>query len=342
MEKFKVLCDPNAREFCSTKIIVDEANAAAKKMGLYDDNGSIVMYDTMCQDFGQNPKALWCAFELPFARIVLDNAKGRPIFGLSKDNITFGAYADYPPNLLDYATLGVNREHWPLVSKKYMKDKFVFVSMCESNTRSGFDILVPAFGEQFRGNKGVVLYIKDREATPKFKEWVKEQAEKYDVSIVHDDRHIANYEEQVKIFEHADAAICLNRSHTFGMVVMQGMSCGLPTACQRYSGFTDYTSELTNVCIDFDVVKISQFKINQLVEIGMKNHLFPINFSYYNTEAFWSEPRKESVKLKMQALVDDKNLRDRMRQMSNLVASWFTWERTAVNLSYILSKYPNK
>lgn len=339
MSKFKVLCDPKARAFCSTKIIVDETNEAAKKMGLYDDKGKIIMYDTLCQRHDTNPDAFWCAFELPFAHYIIQSAGGKPIFGLSKENIVFGAYAGYPTKLLNYATLGVNRKHWPLTSKKYMKDKFVFLSMCESNTRSGFDILVPAFCEQFKGNKNVVLYIKDREATPLFKAWVKDQADRAGVEIIHDDRHIDNFEEQVKIFESADAAICLNRSHTFGMVVMQGMSCGLPTICQRYSGFTDYTCHTTNLCVDFDVVDTTNDKLQKLTSIGMKNHLFPISAQYYPSQPFWSEPKIQSVKDSMQKMVDDNQLRSSLRVMSDMVASWFTWERTAVNLSYVMSLY---
>lgn len=335
LTNFKVVCDPNARQFCSTRIIVDETNAAAQSLGLYGDE-KLLLYDTLCQRHGFEPDAFWCAFELPFAKYIIQSALNKPILGLSKDNITLAAYAGYPTRLLNYASLGVNRNHWPLTEKKYMKDKFVFLSMCESNTRSGFDILVPAFCEQFKGNKNVILYIKDREATDTFKTWVKEQAAAADVEIIHDDRHIENYEDQVKIFEHADAAICLNRSHTFGMVVMQGMSCGLPTICQRYSGFTDYTSHITNQCVDFEVTLLNQRKIEELKSIGMKNHLFPISADYYNTQPFWSEPSKESVKEKMQDLVDNQELRFSLRIMSDMVASWFTWERTAINLSYVL------
>lgn len=339
MNNFKIVCDKNAKSFGSTDIIVRELNTAAKNIGLYDDKGKLVMYDTLCQSYGENPDAFFCAFELPFANYLLNNANGKPIIGLSKENAVFAAHAGYKNNLLNYSSLGVNRKHWPLTEKKYMKDKFVFLSMCESNTRSGFDILVPAFCEQFKDNKNVVLYIKDRESTDIFKNWVKEYSSNYNVEIIHDDRHIENYEEQVKIYETADAAICLNRSHTFGLVLIQGMSCGLPTICQRYSGFTDYTMHTTNLCVDFDVVNLTQFDLEYLMSIGMKNHLFPINTQNYPIQPFWSQPRKEDVKIKMQQMVDDKNLRNILTKMSDLIASWFTWERTAVNMSYILDGF---
>lgn len=339
LKNFSIARDPQSQPFCSTKIIVDEMNDAAKSMGLYSDSESVVVYDALCQRYGLKPDAFWCAFELPFVKLILDNAGGIPILGLSRENAVLGAYGGYPSTLLNYATLGVNRNHWPLVTKKYMLDKFVFLAMDESSTRSSFDILIEAFGKQFQYNQNVCLYIKDRNATETFKTYVREQGIKYGVTILHDDRNITNFEEQVKIFEHADAAINLNHSHSFGMVVLQGMSAGLPTICPRYNGFTDYTSELTNGCLKFDIIPIRQWDIEYLVSIGLKNHLFPITSDYYKTMPFWSQVDIQDVRDKMQRMVDDSNWRNRLSQTSDMVASWFTWERTAVNMGYVLSKF---
>jgi glycosyltransferase involved in cell wall biosynthesis len=336
MKKFKVTCDPQAKPFCSTRIIVDSINEAAKKLDLYADDQKVIMYDCLGQSHGTNPDAYWVAYELPFPNYIMQSCFPKTILGLSKDNALFAAYGGYPLDKINYVSLGVDKKNWPFIeAKKYMKDKFVFVCMCESNTRSGFDILIPAFCEEFKDQKEIVLYIKDRNATDKFKTWTKEMATKYNVEIIHDDRHIENWEEQVKVFESADVAININRSHTFGMVNLQGMSCGLPTICQRYSGFTDYTSDLSNIALKFDVVDLDQEKINELVNIGLKNHLFPISSQYYPNRVFWSEVDKEDLKNKMRKIFEDKNLRMTLKLISNLVASWFTWERSAVNMSFI-------
>lgn len=337
MEKFKIVCDPNSREFCSTRIIVDEVNNAAKNLDLYSEDGKTVVYDCLGQKFNYNPDAFWVAYELPFPQFITNSCHPKTIIGLSKDNALFAAYGGYPIDKIQYVTLGVNSSNWPYIeNKKYIKDKFVFTCMCESNTRSGFDILVPAFCEAFKDNPNVLLYIKDREATLTFKQWVQEMSKKYNCNILHDDRHLANWEDQVKIFEGTDVAININRSHTFGMVNLQGMSCGIPTICQRYSGFTDYTSDISNISLKFDVVKVTQEKIDYLTSIGMKNHLFPINSSTYPFEPFWSEVDKEDLKIKMTSIIEDHNKRNNLKIISKLVASWFTWERSAINMSYVL------
>lgn len=336
MKKFKVICDPQAKEFCSTRIIVDAMNNAAKKIDVYSEDEKIIMYDCLGQAHGTNPDAFWVAYELPFPNLILRNCYPKTILGLSKDNALFAAYGGYPTDKINYVTLGVDRKNWPFIeSKKYMTNKFVFTSMCESNTRSGFDILIPAFCEEFQNEKGIVLYIKDRSATDVFKHWVKEMAEKHNVEIIHDDRHIENWEEQVKIFESSDVAININRSHTFGMVNLQGMSCGIPTLCQRYSGFTDYTSDISNLCLKFDVVDLDREKIDELTNIGMKNHLLPITPHHYSNRVFWSEVSKDDLKNKMRQIKDDEKLRQNLKIISNLVASWFSWERSAANMSFV-------
>lgn len=338
MTKFKVVSDPNANSFGSTQIIIDAINGAAKKIDVYSDNDKLVVYDCLGQSHGYNPDAFWVAYELPFPRFIMESCYPKTILGLSKDNALFAAYGGYPIDKINYVTLGVDRKNWPFIeNKKYLKDKFVFTCMCESNTRSGFDILVPAFCEEFQNEKGIILYIKDRSATDTFKTWVKELSIKYNVEIIHDDRHLENWEDQVKIFESSDVAININRSHTFGMVNLQGMSCGIPTLCQRYSGFTDYTSDISNVSLKFDVVELNQLKINELTSIGMKNHLFPIDQTNYPNKVFWSEVDKKDLKLKMRHILNDKTLRSHLKIMSNLVSSWFTWERSAVNMSYVLT-----
>jgi glycosyltransferase involved in cell wall biosynthesis len=339
MNKFKVVSDPKAASFGSTEIIVKAINDAAKKLDLYSDHDKLVVYDCLGQSHGCNPDAFWVAYELPFPKFIMQSCYPKKILGLSKDNALFAAYGGYPIDKINYVSLGVDKKNWPFIEeKKYLKDKFVFTCMCESNTRSGFDILIPAFCEEFENEKGVVLYIKDRSATDVFKTWVKEMSIQYNVEIIHDDRHLENWEDQVKIFESSDVAININRSHTFGMVNLQGMSCGIPTLCQRYSGFTDYTSDISNISLKFDVIELNQLKIEELVSIGMKNHLFPINEANYPNKVFWSEVDKKDLKLKMRSIMDDNNLRNTLKIMSNLVSSWFTWERSAANMSYVLSE----
>lgn len=340
MVNFRIECDPNARPFCSTRIIVDNVNAAAKKLGLYSDSEAVVMYDTLCNPHGASRiDAFWCAFELPFPRIIQQNAMGKPILGLSKQNALFAAYGGYPRNLVNYVTLGVDSNLWKPTKKIYNKDKFVFLAFCESNNRSGFEDLVKVFCEGFSGGKTQVrLYIKDREATKTFKEWVRDQAEKHKVDIVHDDRHLTDHQEEIKLIQGADVGICVNHSHTFGMVMSQAMACGLPQIIMPYSGPADYADVLNSLIPEFKIEEITQETIDYLSSIGMKNYLFPINESNYPTPPFWGRVDHKSLLEKMDLALTNRRKLQQLSEISVLTARWMTWERTAVNMSYVLSQ----
>jgi len=340
MVKFKIECDPNARPFCSTRIIVDNVNNAAKKLNLYSDVEKVVMYDTLCSSHGfRRIDAFWCAFELPFPRIIQQNAGTKPILGLSKQNALFAAYGGYPRNLVNYVTLGVDSNFWKPTKKVYNLDKFVFLAFCESNNRSGFEDLVEVFGNAYSGGQTKIqLYIKDREATPKFKEWVKERAEFWDVDIVHDDRHLEDHNEEIKLIQGADCGVCVNHSHTFGMVMSQSMACGLPQILIPYSGPGDYADKMNSFIPEYTIEEVTQEMVDDLSKMGMKNYLFPINENNYPSKPFWARVDHESLRHKMDEAMFRKEKLQQLSEISVLTARWMTWERTAINMSYVLSQ----
>lgn len=339
MNKFKVISDKNPNSFGSTDIIVRAINKAAKKIDLYSDNDKVVMYDCLGQSHGQNPDAFWVAYELPFPKFILNSCYPKLILGLSKDNAYFAILGGYPKELVNYVNLGVDTEIWKPTNKKYLKDKFVFLTMTESNTRSGLEILIEAFCENFQNQSGVLLYLKDREPNELFKNWVKEMADKYKVEIIHDPRHLENHQEEVKLFESCDCHLYLNHTGSFNMTVMQGLACGIPTVTLRHGGLTDYISHGINaIAISYDLVEISQSYIDYLISIGMKNHLFPINEDNHITKPFWAMPRKNEIKKCMNELVNNKNILNKLIENGIATANWFSWERSAMNMSYILNK----
>lgn len=337
MTKFKVVCDPNTPSFGSTQIIVNAINKAAKNLDLYSDNDKLVVYDCLGQSHGYNPNAFWTAYELPFPGFILQNCYPKKVLGLSKDNAHFAILGGYPRELVDYVNLGVDTKTWRPTTKKYLKDKFVFLTMTESNTRSGLEILIQAFAENFKDQKGVALYLKDRSPTDKFQDWVKNIAETFNVEIIHDPRHLEDHQEEVKIFESCDCHFYLNHTGSFNMTVMQGLSCGIPTVSIRHGGPSDYISHRMNgIAVEYDLVGITQEYINQLIDIGMKNHLFPITNSNHKTLPFWAVPRKEDMKNCMNELLSNKNRLTDLSENAIATANWFSWERSAMNMSFVL------
>jgi glycosyltransferase involved in cell wall biosynthesis len=339
MRKFKMVGDLTSNPFHSSRIIIENINKAAKELDLYSDNGLVCCYDTLCNTHGHSPDAFHCAMELPFPRIILNNANGKPIIGLSQDNGWFAAEGGYPANLCNYVTLGVDNKVWSPVDRK-KKDTFVFGASIESTVRSDIPAIVRAFGEVFGGMTNVVLYIKDRNATPLFETYLKEKAALYNIKLIHDNRHIENFEEERALFASWDAHIYLNRSGTFCMTLLQGMAVGCPSIGVAYSGPRDYLSHRINsLSVEYDLVSVSQQKIQELEQIGMRNFLFPFNFQNYAYEPYWAQCRLESVKDCMEQMVASPDLRDKLSQNGITTGEWFNWQRTAMNMSFVLNRF---
>lgn len=340
MKSFRYTCDPNARPFCSTRIIVDSLNNAAKKIGLYSDEYRI-SYDCLGQRW-ENPHAVMVAYELAFPKPVLNNLNGLPILGLSKENAWLAVEGGYERDKVDYVSLGVDKNIWTPQRKKYNKNKFVFVCMCESTVRSNLDLVISAFALAFSGQKGVELYIKDREPTETFKSYVKEKAAFFDIQITHDIRHTTDHAEEKKIFAGADAAICLNAAHTWALTRVQAMSCGLPLITVRYSGASDYLNpEFNGLAVNFALEEVTNAILTEATNIGLKNFLFPITIENYAVQPFWAVADVNDAAECMQRLIDDVALRDKLGSNASCIGDWFSWERAAINTSGVLERFYN-
>lgn len=339
MQKFNVYGDPNNKPRFSSDIIISSINNAAKKLNLYDENGLSVCYDTICNNHAKDPQAYICCYEFTPPSFILDKAAGKPIIAVSRDNAFFFAEAGYNPILINYANLGIDTSIWNYVEKKYMKDKFVVLSYTESLVRSGLEILIEGFGTYFCGNKDAVLYIKDRNATPLFESYVKERAAHYNIEIIYNNCHLETPEQEKEIFAHADCHFYLNRSTTFGMCVAQSMACGIPTVSPDYSGPREFINDkFSGLSCDYELEPITDELLNNLQSLGMRNYFFPIK-QYHKNQPYWCKPKVQSVMNNLDILYKQPHMRKRLSFMGQQMASMMSWEKTATNISTILTKY---
>jgi glycosyltransferase involved in cell wall biosynthesis len=332
--KFSVYGDPNNKPRFSSDIIISSLNQGAKNLGLYDETGAKVCYSCIGDQHGQNADALIVCYELPFPPFIIQNCQGKPIIGVSRDNMMFAIHGGFPAHLCNWIPLGVDSNIWKPVKKKYLLDKFVVLSYTESLARSGLEILAEAFAKELGYKKECVLYIKDRNATPEFEKWIKDHSQKWSYNLIYDNRHISTPEEEIEVFAHADCHFYLNRSTTWGMTVCQSMTCGVPTASIAYSGPREYLSDdLTGLTVDY-ILEPVQHDLEYLKSIGMRDFFFPDNRPTY-----WAKPQIHSVMDNLGKLYRDKNLRERLSYLGREMGKSLTWERSAANLSQVLNQF---
>ncbi len=337
LPKFRVLGDSSANPFFSSSVIVNGLNNGARKIGLFDENGIKIVYSTTANDYGHQDAAIIdCLYEFSFPMPILQNLNGRPCIGNCIDNMFFAKTGGYPSNLIGYVPLGVDTEVFTPQKRTGNKDVFRFLSFAESNTRCGLDTLIQAFGELFSGRKDVELYIKDRNPTPIFVEYVQKQAEHYNIIIIHNTENTQDHDTLRKIYSDADAHVFVNNSSTWALTCVESMACGLPLIAMNYSGPNNYLRDNFNgLEVDYDLEPVTDALIQSLIAKGMKNFIFSNNS--HITMPFWAKPKIESLKQQLFSIFKaDKNQLSFLGNNAILTANQFTWSRAATLLSYQL------
>ncbi len=334
MKKFKVVGDPSNKPRFSSRIIVDSLNDAAKRLDLYDDNGSVVVYDGVCNSHGYKPDAFICSYEIAFPRIILQNAGGKPIFGVSRDNQRFIIEGGYPSELTNWILLGVDSTLYPKIEKQKNKDKFVVGVYTESLIRGGVELCVDYFGEMFAGKKADhKLCIKDRNGTERFQQWVADRAKFYDIDIEYLNCHFDSTAQIYDWFSGIDVHLYLNRSSTFAMPPAESMCMGIPTIAMSYSGPREFIIDgFTGLCPEYELQCIED-EFAFLQSIGTRNFFF---LGGYKKNPVWAKPTSESV---CECLLKSMNpdTRKAITENGRIFAKTLTWERSAANLAQVLS-----
>lgn len=334
MKSFRVEGDPKNPPHFSSSIIIEAINTAAKKVGLYDEQGARVVYDCLGQWHGPKPDALIVCYELPFHQLVVANCQGIPTITVSRDNFRFAIEGGCDPDLVFWTPLGVDSSKF--VPQTHWGSDLTVGIYSESLVRGGYEIAIEAFGKLFSGRKDIRLYCKDRNGTPRFKEWIDEQTKLYDINLIYDNRHLDTTEAELAVLGQFDIHLYLNRSSTWALPAVQTLSMGIPTIAPMYSGPREYIiNDFTGLACEYEMENLDSDVIGDLQKLGMRNFFFEAG---YKNAPYWCKPQLDSVMACLDGLVDSSSLRERLSKNSRaFVKQSLTWEATATNISRILS-----
>ncbi len=327
LPKCKVIGDPQNPKRFSSNIIIDSLNDALWQLDLYKEDGIQVNYSCVCSDHNQRTDVFICTYEIPVSQIILAQAKGRRILGVSLDNYRFLIDGGAHPDLCGYFPLGVDSFKYKHIKKTRMLDTFNFLVYTESLVRSNFYVVLDAFGEAFSGSKTEVLYIKDRNGTDRFKQYVEEKAKYYNVIIKYENNHLDTIEKELEVYECADVHVYVNASSTFAMPCLQLLSCGVPSIVMSYSGPAEYIRKDWNaITIPYRLEDVNDYVLRPLIEAGMRNFFFADG---YECRPYWAVPDKQDLKIAMTKIRIDSGLMKKLSRNGRLTAEQFTWKKSA-------------
>lgn len=329
MTKFCVKGDPNNKPNFSSSIIIEGLNQGAKKADIYSENGVTVTYDCIGNHHGHNPHALITCYELTYPKIIIDNLRNLPTITVSRDNLQFLRDAGYPENLSTYVSLGVDSEKFSLTPKVKRHDTFNVGVYSESLVRGGIELALEAFAMRFRGNKNAVLMIKDRNATPQFQNFVRDFARKHGIRVEYQNAHWDSIDQIKEFFSAVDCHLYLNRSSTFAMPPLEGLSMGVPTICLAYSGPRDYIEDGVNALVPKHDIQFVDEELSKLVSIGCRNFFFA---GTYLKRPTWARAKTENVAECLDNLYYNNETRIKLAQNGRITAENMSWESAATNL----------
>ena len=209
MTKFKVIGDSTSKPRFSTHVIVSSLNEAAKRVGLYTEDGRIVKYDCICNDHGDKLDAFIAPYELSFPDLIVSAAAGRPILGVSHHNLEVIRQGGVSEDKSGKFGLGVDTNLWPLLSKTNDNSRFCVGVYTESLVRGGIELCIDAFKLAFGDDKDCVLKIKDRNATPHFENYVKNEKKYTNIEYINE--HWSEAAQAQNWFSGLDYHLYLNR-----------------------------------------------------------------------------------------------------------------------------------
>lgn len=333
--KFKVIGDEANQPRYSSHIIIDSLNREARKLELYDEKGKVIFYDGVADSHGTNPDAFITTYEITFPWVVLNNAKGKLLIGVSSDNQSFMIEGGHDPELTAWFSLGVDSKLYPEVKKTRNLDKFVVGCYTESLIRGGVNSTIEAFGRAFSGRKDVKLCLKDRNGTETFEKWVKKQANFFNVEIEYLNCHFATIEEIVNWFSGIDCHLYLNYSSTFALPPLEGLSMGIPTIAMSYSGPRHYIINGETGLTPKYTLKPIEEDFQTLQKIGTRNYFF---LGGYKKTPTWAIPDLDDTARCLLEMESNKELRLLLKENGRKMAESLTWEKSVKQLDSIIKQ----
>lgn len=190
--------------------------------------------------------------ELTFAKEVFINSKYNIcVSNEFKKSLEkkFSVKFDYIPNTID-------TEYF--VPKITQKDSFNFINIAFLNKNKNQYMLIEAFLKAFPNNKDVTLTVVGSGSEYEKLEKLTEKLNMHQQINLYG---VADRKEVLKLLQNSDALILSSQYETFGVVIIEAMSCGLPVLATKCGG-------PESIVVDDKLGKLVDININDL-SLGM-------------------------------------------------------------------------
>jgi len=288
----------------SFRMAVDRLNKHLKKIGAFSSREECE-HHIACSSmpFGmyhEKAKNHWLvAWELPdlpdFLYLHAEAHRNEiSVIGISKQATE--SYAKAGVKNLSHILLGCDQEEW--YPEFVDQDKFTFLTDNCSNSRSGFEILIPAFGKAFQNSKTVRLHIKDRPGGA-MKPFIDSVAEEFNIEIIYDTNFYAQ-PDLLRLYNKCNAFLYVNNSTSFGMTPLQAAFCAKPVLATGASAIIEFMNPEYSYLVNTRDIPFDDAFLNTIVPLGIGNFIPTGWFRYLPNQPPMPQPIESDVIDKLQ------------------------------------------
>lgn len=211
---------------------------------------------------------------------------------------------------------------------KAIKDdnKFIFLGVGTfHNKRKGFDLLLKAFNQEFKGQDDVKLVLKiNRIYNPneRFMNYARQFLDptgNMNIEFIDDD---LTEDEMVDLFNIADCYVTPHRAEGFGMNILNALAVGTPVITTNFSGNLDFCNK------------------DNCELISVKKEIWsPWEYPY--EKAKWVEPDINSLKRIMKKVHNNpEHFKSRAKKQSKIIRKKHTWNNVVTTMIALIQSLP--
>lgn len=244
----------------------------------------------------------------------------------SKNNFDLAVKAGLNPGKMRVMPEGVDHELWdPSKGEKreWPDWRYTFFSNSDWAGRKGYDILLPAFLEEFNGSENVQLVLAVRKHCSSSEENQKKlmaEAKEIIARVQKEDPPkviflLETYSDDdlVRLYNAADCFVLLSRGEAWSLPAIQAAVLGKPCIVSAFGGHREYLNEQNSYLVKVD--RFDYLQDHQNVDVDLYRYVK------------FAEPSKESARGLMRAVFEDQGFARRKGAKARAdVLRAYTWD----------------
>lgn len=213
---------------------------------------------------------------------------------------------------------GINQKFFYYIDRP-IREPYTFLHYCQLSGRKGTELVMRAFQEEFKGDNGAKLILKN--IFPIFPVPLGVKNVEY-ITATYDKKEL------FELLGRTDCFVFPTRGEGFGLPPFETMATGMPTIVTGWSGPMDYINKEDTLILDYKMTRAYPF-----------DDIYHNDFASGENSGDWAEPNFEQLKHYMRWCYDNrKKAKEMGKKAAKRIAKDWQWSQKVKELISIIDK----